>query len=62
MSLGDHDVVWGPNYFYTEEVMELLHIFHFELAEEELLDVIDIGYVLSSNDQIVNNNYPLEPL
>ena len=26
MSLGDHDAFRSPNYFYSEKVMELLHV------------------------------------
>ena len=64
-NLYNNNIVRGPNYFDTKEVMEVLHIFHFESVGEELFDVIDIGYVLSSNDQVVNtytmmNDCPLE--
>ena len=34
--------------------MELLYFLHFESIGEELLDMVDIRYVLSSNDQIVH--------
>ena len=57
MSLGDHDAAWDSNYFYTEDVMELLHVLHFESTGEEFLDMVDIYHVLSSNDQVVDIYY-----
>ena len=55
--MGDHNADWNPNYFDAKEVMELLHIFNLESAGENLLGIIDIGYVLSSNDQVVDIYY-----
>ena len=37
--------------------MDLLHVFHFESAGEELRDMVDICYVLSSIDQAVHIYY-----
>ena len=37
--------------------MELLHVFHFESTGEELLDLVGIYYVLSSNDQVIRIYY-----
>ena len=37
--------------------MELFNILHFDWAEYELLDVIDVNYVFSSNYQVIANLY-----
>ena len=57
MPLRAHDAVQGSNYFYIEEVIEVLHILHFEWAGAEHLDVVDIGNMFSFNYQFVDIYY-----
>ena len=37
--------------------MELFHILHSESAREEHIDVVDIGYIFSSNYQVIDIYY-----
>ena len=57
VSLGDHDAIRSLNYLYSQKVMELLHVFHFESTREKLFYMLNICQVLSSNDQLINIYY-----
>ena len=37
--------------------MELFHILHFEFARDEHLDVVNVGYMFSSNPQVIEIYY-----
>ena len=57
--LRKHGTIRSIKYFYSEKVLELLHVFHFESAGEQLLDMFNIRSMLSSNDQIVRIRFKI---
>ena len=41
--LREHDAARRLTYFYSDEVVELLHVFHVESTGEELLDMFNVS-------------------
>ena len=54
VALGEHDAFGGSDDLDSQEVMKLVHVFHLELPKEEYVDLVDVGYVFSTNHQVVD--------
>ena len=38
----------------SQEVVKLIHVFHLELPGEEHLGLVDVGYVFSTNNHVID--------
>ena len=43
VALGERDVIASSDDLDSQKVMKFVHVFHFELPENEHLDLVDVG-------------------
>ena len=52
--LRGHDTFSSSDELDSHEVMKVVYVFHLTLLGEEHLDLVDVSYVFSTNNQVVD--------